>query len=369
MKITRIEAVPVRIPFRRTYEIASGSIPAGQNVIIRIFTDQGPTGLGEASPIASTDADTQRSIVEAVTNRIAARLIGKDPLELPRLLAAVQGSMPGNHCAKAGVDIGLHDLAGRILGVPVYQLLGGRFHSQIDMQEADIWIDTPANMASAAADAFARGVRAFEIKIGTSPSLDVERVRAVREAVGSGAKLRVDCNEGYAAGTALKALRKMEAFDLEYMEQPLPRWDFEGMAQLAACLDTPICADQAAYTPHDVFRLLAMAAADLVCIKIPKSGLQGAQAIHAICEAAGVKCTLGSMLPLGIGAAAIHHFGVHARNVDLQMSGIYGNALDYFLDDIVTASTIDADGVVRLADAPGLGVTLDEEKLGRYAIS
>jgi L-alanine-DL-glutamate epimerase-like enolase superfamily enzyme len=368
MKITGIETIAVRIPLRRTYEIASGSIPAGRNVIIRIATDQGVEGLGEASPIASTDADTQRSIVDVIANQIAPRLIGQDPRDLPRLLAAVHAAIPGNYCAKAGIDIGLHDLAGKLLGVPVYQVLGGRFHRQIDMLEADIWIDTPEKMAQTARAAFDKGVRAFEIKIGTSPTLDVERVRAVRAAVGEQAKLRVDCNEGYAAGTAFKALRQMEAFDLEYIEQPLPRWDFEGMARLAAALDTPICADQGAYTPHDVFRLLSMAAADLICIKIPKSGLSGALAIHAICEAAGVKCTLGSMLPLGIGAAAIHHFGIHARNVDMHSSGIYGNPLEYFMDDVVTACTMDADGVLRLSDSPGLGVALDEAKLKQYAI-
>ena len=368
MKITRIEAVPVSIPLRRTFNIASGEIPAGRNVIILVHTDGGIKGLGEASPIASTDADTQRSIVDVITHQIAPRLVGRNPLELPRLLSALHGAVLGNSCAKAGVDIALHDLLGKLLEVPVYQLLGGRFRDVIDVQESDIWIDTPDLMAQAASEAFARGVRAFEVKIGTDPLMDIDRVRAVRQAVGSEGRIRIDCNEGYSAGIATRALRKMEVFDLEYIEQPLPRWDFEGMARLARSLDTPLCADQAAYTTNDVFRLLSMAACSLVCIKVPKSGLHGAAAIQAVCEAAGVKCTLGSMLPLGIGAAAIHHFGIHARNIDMHSSGIYGSALEYYVDDIVIQSTIDSDGAVRLSGTPGLGVTLDEGKLARYAV-
>ena len=368
MLITRLEAIPVRVPMRGRVAIASGEVASGSHVVIRIHTDTGLVGIGEASPIASTDADTQGSIVAAVRERIGPRLQGLDPRALPQVLARLEAALPGNHCAKAGVDIALHDLVGKALGVPVYQLLGGRAHSEIANREIDVWIDEPQRMAEAARAAYADGVRTFEIKIGTDPVLDVERVRAVREATGAAALLRVDCNEGYAAGTALPALRRMEALGLQYIEQPLPRWDVEGMAALAAALDTPVCADQGAYTAHEVFRLLSRSAADLVCIKIGRSGLAGAIQIQSVCEAAGVRCTMGSMLPLGIGAAAIHHFGVHARNVDWRISGIYGRPGDYYLDDVVRGSTLDPDGAVRLADAPGLGIELDESALARYAV-
>jgi len=368
MKIVQVQAIAVAVPLRGTFQIASGAIPSGRNVIIRCRTDTGVEGLGEASPVAATDADTQRSIVDIVTREFEPRLLGKDPLDLPTLLATVQTAVPGNQCAKAGMDIALHDLAGKVLGLPVYQMLGGLFRREIALPEADIWLDTPENMAACARTAYEAGVRNFEIKIGVSPAMDYERVQAVRRAVGPQARIRADCNEGYDAANALRSLRKLEAFDLEYIEQPLPRWDCEGMARLAAALDTPICADQAAYTTHDVFRLLSMAAADLICIKIPKSGLAGAQTIHATCEAAGVRCTLGSMLPLGIGAAAIHHFALHARNVDIECSGVYGSPLDYYQDDLVHGSMVGKDGVIRACDAPGLGVRLDEAKLERYSV-
>ena len=356
MKITRVETIPVAVPLLRPMNIASGAVAAGNHVLIRVHTDQGVTGIGEASPVASTDADTQRSIVAVIADRIAPRLVGQDPRRLAWLVDEMDRAVPGNHCAKAGVDLALHDLTGRLLEVPVVQLLGGRCRERIDTLEADLWIDAPEAMARAAAEAASRGVTAFEIKIGTDPALDVERVRAVREAVGSGARLRVDCNEGYDAGTALKPLRAMEAFGLDYIEQPLPRWDFRGMARLAQALDTPICADQSAYTPHDVFNLLAMGAADLVCIKVAKSGLARAAQIHAACRCAGVRCTLGSMLPLGVGAAAIQQFALASAGVAVELSGVYGSALDYFADDICVP-----DG------SAGLGVRLDEKKLRRYA--
>lgn len=161
-------------------------------------------------------------------------------------------------------------------------------------------------------------------------------------------------------------LRAMERFDLDYIEQPVARWDVAGVARLAAALDTPICADQCAYTTHDVLRLLAAGAADLVCIKVAKSGLSGAAAISTICESVGVHCTLGSMLPLGVGAAAFHHFALHARNVDVELGGVYGSAKDYFVDDL-TIGRSDS-GAIRANNLPGLGVELDEDKVRYYAV-
>ena len=369
MKITCIETLPVAVPLRHAMNIASGAVAAGNHVVVRVHTDEGLVGLGEASPVASTDADTQRSIVGVIADRLAPRLLGRDPRELGPLVREMERAVPGHHCAKAGIDLALHDLAGKILGVPVFQLLGGRCRKRLGTLEADLWIDTPQAMAEAAREAAARGVTAFEIKIGTDPRLDVERVRAVREAAGPAARLRVDCNEGYDAGTALQPLRAMERYTLDYIEQPVPRWDLRGMARLAAALDTPVCADQAAYTAQDVFNLLALAAADLVCIKVARSGLLRASQVHAICEAAGVRCTLGSMLPLGIGAAAIHHFAMSAAGVDVALSGVYGSALDYFCDDIVAEVLRDETGAIALGDAPGLGVVLDEERLRRYTVT
>ena len=366
MKITSVETIALTVPLLRPAVIASGSANTGFHVLIRIHTDAGIVGIGEASPIASTDADTPGSIIEVVSKRIAPRLVGYDPRRLQDCLALIHTAIPGNQCAKAGVDIALHDLVGKALGVPVYQLLGGRSRNEINVIETDIWIDTPEVMAAMAKEAAGRGVSAFEIKIGKEPEVDFKRVEAIRKAVGPAARLRIDCNEGYAAGTGLRTLRAMEALDLVYIEQPVPRWDIDGMRRLAEALDTPICADQSAYTPQDVMRLLSCGAADLICIKIPKSGLAHASTINAISETAGVRCTLGSMLPLGIGAAAIHHFAVAMRNVDVEMGGVYGSPLDYFVDDIVRSSTVAADGAIRLSDAPGLGVAGDEEQIARY---
>jgi L-alanine-DL-glutamate epimerase-like enolase superfamily enzyme len=357
MKITRIETIPVAIPLLRPMNIASGVVPAGNHVVIRVHTDEGLVGLGEASPVASTDADTQRSIVSVIADRIVPRLVGRDARQITFLVDEMDKAVPGHQCAKAGIDIALHDLVATSLGVPVYQLLGGRCRHDTNTQEADIWIDTPEAMALSAGEARRRGVTAFEVKIGTDPKLDIERVRAVRQAIGPDARMRVDCNEGYDSGTALKTLRAMEQFDLDYIEQPLPRWDFRAMACLASALDTPICADQGAYTPHDVFNLLAIGGADLICIKVAKSGLLRASQIHATARSAGVKCTLGSMLPLGIGAAAIQQFALSAPGVDVALSGVYGSALDYFTDDLVTPGS-----------DVGLGVTIDEAKLSRYAV-
>lgn len=366
MIIDKLEIFPLSIPLKADLQIASGSMKAGRHVLVRIVTNEGVYGWGEASPISATDGETQASISACLSGPIQAVLKGANPLDLGSLVDRISHSVPMNYCAKVAAEMALHDLSGKILGIPVYQLLGGRRHDEISIKEADLWIDTPGNMAAAAERLAAEGIMNFEVKIGTDPAVDVERIRAVRNALGHSAKLRVDCNEGYAADMALKALRKMEEFDLAYIEQPVVRWNLAAMASITRALDTPICADQSAYTPHDAFRIIVSAAANLICIKVPRTGLLGSRAIAETCQAAGLRCTLGSMLPLGVGTAALHHFAIHAPNIDLQACGLYGSPLDYYVDDVVAKPSVDSDGVIRLEAVAGLGIDVDASKLSRY---
>lgn len=367
VKITAIDVTPVTIALARPFTLSAGTVTHGNHVLVEIHTDAGITGLGEGAPIGATDGETQASMTDVLRNRIAPMLIGRDPRRISDIITAMDRGVIDNLCAKAAIDLALHDLLGKALGCPVYQLLGGRCRDEITVLETDIGIASPEESARAAKEAKARGIGAYEVKIGKDPERDIAAVRLIREAIGPDAKIRIDANEGYNRSTALKILRAMEAADLSYIEQPLPRWDVPGMAMLAAALDTPICADQGAYTIHDVHKLIKADAADIVCIKIARSGLYKARIIAATCQAAGIRCTMGSMMPIGIGVAAIHHFAMSNPNVDVELGGVHGSTREFLGDDIIHGSTQDEDGGIRLSDAPGFGVSLDRDKVKQYA--
>ena len=272
-----------------------------------------------------------------------------------RLDRAISG-----HCiAKAAVDIALHDLLGKHFGLPVYRLLGGLYRRSIPLAWS-IGIAETEEMVQEAVHYVDIGWKAIKIKIGRDPDVDLEHLAAVRKAIGPAIKLRVDANQGYRSGEALPVLRKMERFDLEYIEQPLPRWDVEGLSALAAALDTPILADESVFTPEDAITLVRRQAADVFNIKVTKCGLANGKRIAAIAEAAGLRCMVGSMVELGPGTAAGVHFAAATSSVTHACE--LGPLL--FRDDVITENVFldePLGGFWEVSDGPGLGITLREE--------
>lgn len=366
MKITNITAIPMGVPVSNPINLAYGALSIGAHIVVKIETDEGITGYGETSPTRGWYPETQESTI-TYFQMLTPILVGKNPLDIGRLVADMDKVQEG-WCAKAALDLALHDLAGKILGIPAYQLLGGSFYDELSVLEMDLSIQGLDETAKAARDGWEAGARSFEIKMGLDPVMDVERVRVVREAVGPAAKLRADMNEGYNLATAKVVLAKLEPFGLEYVEQPLPAWNKHGMAELARQVRIPLCADQSAYTPQDVGDIIKMGAADYICIKVARGGLWKSRSIASLCDIYGISCTLGSMLPLGIGARAIHHFAKATKNVALDICGSYGSPLDFYAVDILKNPIEVRDGVIQVPDKPGLGVEVDEEMVNKYAI-
>ncbi|MBI3941492.1 MAG: hypothetical protein HY326_00635 [Chloroflexi bacterium] len=226
-----------------------------------------------------------------------------------------------------------------------------------------IGIKSTEEMVQDAVHFVGAGFAAIKVKIGAGPCIDLDHVAAVRAAIGPEIKLRVDANEGYRWDQALPLLRKLEKYDLEYIEQPLPRWDLDGMSRLCAALDTPVMADESAFTPEDVITLIKFRAADLINVEPCKSGLAGAKRIAAIAEAAGLSCTVGSMLEMGLGTAAHLHFACATRCVSHACELI---APFFFTGDILANpifSQEPSDGHWDLLSGAGLGVTLGDRWL------
>ena len=244
-------------------------------------------------------------------------------------------------------------------------MIGGRRMDRIP-QVGVVGISPPEEAAKAATDQVDEGYRTIKIKIGLNAREDLRRISAVREAVGEEIRIRVDGNCGYDRDTAMRTFVRAEEYGLEWIEQPLPGWDLEGMAALAARLDTPIAVDESMYTLQDAQRCIALGAADVVNIKIQKcGGIFRSRQIAAACEAAGVPCFLGGCIETSPGTAACMHFYAATPNM-ISATEIFGSP--HYEDDVVATPLKVENGSILLMEEPGLGVHVDEDKVEAYRV-
>lgn len=347
---TRVHLVE-RAPSSRL-RTSYGPAPSVRPHVIVELSAGGITGWGEASPLPEFTGETARTIVTALEETYLPALAGRDPRDIASVMADLEAALPGNPSAKAAVDIALHDLAGRLEGQPVYRLLGGR-------RRADVALARPIGvMPTADAVELARrfvdlGVSTLKLKIGPDPSSDVERVRAVREAVGQGTALRVDANQGYDLPTALWVLRRLEACDLLYAEQPLPARDLDGLRRLRRQTPVRLMADESVHTPADALTLASERLVDVFALKLIKcGGLRRAVQIAAIGAAAGIASVVVSPFETQIGAAAGLHLAVTLEHAP------YAHELTVFMaqPDLAEVDIAVEGARARPAAVPGLGV-------------
>ncbi len=360
MRIKEVLAYPVEVPYIKPWVISGGPTTVAANVLVQVVTDAGIIGLGEGSPVPAYGDETQGTILHAIRDNLAPVLIGRDPFDTEALLKAMDKRLHGHHFAKAALDLALWDIRGKALGAPVYQLMGGVYRDHIDLIEGVGLGDTETRVREAI-EAVQKGFNIIKMKISGNPDLDVEQVGAVRAAVGPKIHLRLDANQGYRAGDCLPTFKKLASFGLDYIEQPLPRWDLDGQAMLAAALDTPIMGDESCYSPEDVVTLIRHKAVDIVNIKIMKSGLTRSQKMASIAEAAGLPCMIGSMVELGIGTAAGVHFGIATPAVTYACE-LVGAA--FLVDDVCEGNpytVIPPSHAWGVPAGVGLGVTLKKQ--------
>lgn len=344
--------------------------PVLNYVIVTIETDEGITGIGEAATDIGFFGEPLEEVKSAIELYLGPRLIGNDPFDREEILNFLD--FRGNTCARSGIDLALHDLLGKALGIPVYDLIGGCCRNRV-LVAIEFAGGPPDGMARLCADYVEQGVRAFKPKIGGFPDDDAARLKAIREAVGKGISIRADANQGYTPKEAIRLCRLAEKYDvgLELLEQPVPAWDLEGMALVRKSVDTLIEADESAYSPHDVMDIIRHGAADVINIKVAKAGgLYNAKKIAALAEAAGLGCVLGTAFGLGINVAAKLHLAAATRNIIDAVE-----FTEIMLHDNLLVSPYDRqlmpplkDGYLSVPTEPGLGVQLDEAKVQNYLI-
>jgi muconate cycloisomerase len=358
-----VTAIPILVPRKWAMIATQGAIISSEFGLVRIETDGGIVGWGE---ISMTWGRIGRSLVQDVENYLGPALLGLDPLDIQGCVLAVDRAMEGGEAAKAALDNALFDIAGKALGVPTYQMLGGRARPAVPVAWPIPWGE-PEATAETAAWAVSEGFRTVKLKVGRSGTIDRKAVAAVRKAVGDEVEIKVDANMAYrSAGAALRALRPLEAFRLQLIEQPLPARDLDELALLRSRLETPLLVDESTATLRDVGEVLRRGAADAFNIYVSEAGgLLAASKAFAAVEAAGFVGLIGSQCELGLGTAACAHLGVAVANLGYE-SDIVG-VLRYPRDIVVDPPLI-VDGLLYPPDRPGLGVTIDDDAVEAFRI-
>ncbi len=355
MKITAIELGMLRVPLKTPFKTALRTVDRVEDVVVLVRTDTGHTGYGEAAATAVITGDTHGSIIEAVRHFITPRLLGQDVVNLNRLCALVQTSMERNTSAKAAVEIALYDLWAQLHGAPLYQMLGGG--DPVITTDITISVDYIDKMVADSLSALERGFESLKIKVGKDIGLDIERVKAIHAAVQGRALLRLDANQGWTAKQAVHAMRALEdaGVVLELLEQPVKAADIAGLKYVTDRVNTPVMADESVFNPSQVIDLIQQRAADIVNIKLMKTGgLSNAIRIADIAGIHGVPCMIGCMIESSISVAAAVHLAVAKSDVITKVD-LDGPSLGQF--NPVTGGVTFNESEISISNAPGLGIT------------
>jgi len=375
VKITKIETKVVEIPVKSPYVFSHGVLKAFANVLIWVYTDEGVVGIGEASfvPGGGVSEETPESTKPMIDKYLSPVVIGEDPFDIERIHKKMDECVPRNLIAKAGIDLALWDIMGKALDLPAYKLLGGMYESRIRATYT-LSIDTAEKMAEQALFRKNQGYLTLVIKIGRDPEHDLERLKLVRDAVGWDINIRLDANEAYTPDQAIRIIRKMEKYEPEFVEEPVKRWDLNGMARVAASVDIPISSDESNTTLESVNKILCKEAADIINIKISKNGgIYRSKKIAALAESAGIPCLVGGANTYEVGRQACRHFAVSTANAQLASEGCAPasqSKIDDVTKKIITYDDVGSlNGYVTVTSGAGLGVEPDDEKIKKYSVT
>lgn len=346
---------------REPLKWAGGTRHTASGLVVEIATDEGLVGIGECP------GPTLPTIQTVVERELAQFLVGQDPLRVDWLVHRMEEftrnwSQLGVY-AIAGLEIALLDLKGKALDVPVAELLGGFCRDEVRFA-GYLFIDEPEAVAERAAEFVEAGYDELKLKVGRDLGQDHDTLAAIRDRVGSDVKIRIDANMNWSVPAAIKWIRTLERFDLQYVEQPVPDFDLEGLAQVRRSVAVPIAADEACTDLRSVLALLRAEACDVFVVYPSEAGgLTRASHIAALADAAGKWCAIGSWAELGVATAANVHVVASSSNFP------FANDTHYPLQDgdVLDEPLPLEGGRIEALRAPGLGVTLDPDRLERLA--
>jgi muconate cycloisomerase len=370
MKISAITTYPLILPISEIYGGAAGFLEDCRTLIIRVETDNGIEGWGEATQGRPGNTyETLETMDIMVRKYFAPVLVGMDLEETGSVINKLHATRSGHPITKAGVEIALYDALGKHFRVPLYRLLGGPFRKEIELV-GGLGMDLTAETIGAKARQLKeQGYRAFKLKIGDKDlTKDIARVRAVRAAVGDDATIRVDGNASYSFVDAREILNALSQYRLADAEQPLARGDLKSLAELRRAVGVPIAAQESVSSAEDVLAVLEARAADLLKIKLTHiGGFQRALQVAAVMGAKGLPVVVGqgsACTPL-LSAAEMH---LHAALPNAQPGGEMTGFLRLGDQDIFSGIRVTRSKAV-LTDVAGLGIEVNMKNLARAAIA
>jgi L-alanine-DL-glutamate epimerase-like enolase superfamily enzyme len=378
MKIKKVEIIPVDIPYKMPFRVSYGGITSGSYIILRIVTDEGVDGVG--SSIGFGKIGLNRESAMATMKSIASGLLlGRDPLNTEAILSRIDVALPGSFRIKAHFDYALYDLKGKILNIPVYQLLGGLSREKIPL-EWILMMDDPEVQAKIAVKYIEAGFHSIKVHVGGEPGLAVKRFRAVRDAVGPDVPIAVDISSTvgtpshWNASDALRLIEELNKYNLHYAEQPVSITDIDGFKSIKARTTVPLAADASADSVAEAYNVIKHDAADIFHALMGRiGGIRRSVQFANLIDTANLDyaiCVLGN----GIEHAAGAHFAVSRakRERILDELGLlfylYGTTET---KDITTDVTKEINGKIEKGylyppKGPGLGIELNEEMVKRY---
>ena len=368
MKITTLETLRVNVPVipHMAAKTSHGEHKTSPYLIVRLHTDYGLVGLGEATLSPLWSGETVPGCKAVLEDLVAPVLVGEDPTQISVLRQKLDRCIRFNPFAKAAVEMALWDLKGKQLGVPVCELLGGTVHHEIPIKLVVWAVDVPK--ATALAEQYLKaGVKCLKVKVGLNAEQDIERVRAVRNVAGPDIPIGIDANCGWSPTVARRTLKRMEEFNLAFVEQPVPPMPPEALAEVRQHSTAPIMADESVFTLEDAWSVTADRAADVLSIYPGKhGGIAAAVEIASVAKAAGIVCSIGSNMELGVGTAAMLHVAAACSSIDSQSypADLLGPL--YHESDLLTNPLTLGPPVASVPTSPGLGVELDEDLLHKY---
>ncbi len=371
MKITRIETIPINVPIQPRLAIRSGrggSHSASPFLLVRVHTDEGISGAGEVSCTPRWSGEDQVTAAHFINDCLAPLLMGENPTEVERLTEIMRRPVYGNYFTKSGLEMALWDIAGKAAGKPVFELLGGKVREFVTTKWSVSGVE-PDQAADIARWAIAQGFKAMKVKVGIEPEQDVARVKAVREAIGPDIKLGVDANGGWSVSDAVRTIERLCEHGIYFAEQPVAPEDVAHMADVRRQIRVPVVADESIYTMQDALTLVRLGACDVFSVYVGKAGgIAPARRMAEFAKPAGIRCTVGSNLELGVGSAAMVHLALSTKAINAEEFPCDIIGPFYYEDDIVKEPLPIKPGQAWPNAKPGLGVERDEEKVERYRV-
>ena len=355
MKISNIRTSTLKAPLKNPFITSLRRVDALEDLVVIIECDDGSVGYGEGAPTPVITGETMGSMIAAI-EYIKPHIIGLEIEDLDTVLGLIHNLILKNTTAKSALEIALYDLKAKAAKQPLYQMLGGiQTHFKTDITISMNEID---KMIADSLDAVSLGYDTLKIKIGDDPQKDIERVKAIHNALDKNIKLRLDANQGWTAKESVALLHALEKGNIiaEFIEQPVHADDIEGLRYIKERVQTPLLADESIFSVKDARKLLEMQAIDYVNIKLAKTaGITQALELADLSKAFGVKCMIGCMLEGPISVAA----GVHVASAKADIITMLDlDAVSLLASHPVETSIVFNESEIILSDSAGLGVSL-----------